>query len=164
MPDIKKDIGKFLTQDISTLVDKFLLEYNSVDVRSQARRFIQGRCFLTVNYAGLWVHANTEQQHFIFELLANKFSLTPSFGRNGTQFVELATFIINSLTKKSGAQQGLNEFIANIMRTFRQQNDLISNHPNSHVYNTLQGFVDFDGYYLDSQPCLVCNDPGLCFF
>lgn len=167
VPDIKKDVGKFLTEDLSRLIDKFLLEYNSFDVRSQARRFIQGICFLKVTLMliiGLWVHANHEQQNFVYELLASKFPVTPSFGRNGTQFVELATFIINSLTKKSGTQQGLNEFIANIMTTFRQQNDLISNHPNSHVYNTLQGFVDFDGYYLDSQPCLVCNDPGLCFY
>jgi len=23
----------------------------------------------------------------------------------------------------------------------------------------LQGLVDFDGYYLESDPCLVCNNP-----
>ena len=27
----------------------------------------------------------------------------------------------------------------------------------------LQGLVDFDGYYLESDPCLVCNNPEVPF-
>ena len=26
-------------------------------------------------------------------------------------------------------------------------------------FSLLQGMVDFDGYYLESDPCLVCNNP-----
>jgi len=26
-------------------------------------------------------------------------------------------------------------------------------------FSMLQGLVDFDGYYLESDPCLVCNNP-----
>ena len=41
----------------------------------------------------------------------------------------------------------------------QQQNKVVATHPNSHVYSQLQSIVDFDGYYLESEPCLVCNDP-----
>ena len=27
----------------------------------------------------------------------------------------------------------------------------------------LSGFVEFDGYYLESDPCLVCNNPEVPF-
>ena len=27
----------------------------------------------------------------------------------------------------------------------------------------LQGLVDFDGFYLESDPCLVCNNPEVPF-
>uniref|UniRef100_A0A0L8FRS1 E3 ubiquitin-protein ligase UBR4 n=1 Tax=Octopus bimaculoides TaxID=37653 RepID=A0A0L8FRS1_OCTBM len=31
------------------------------------------------------------------------------------------------------------------------------------IYSMLQGLVDFDGYYLESDPCLVCNNPEVPF-
>ena len=36
---------------------------------------------------------------------------------------------------------------------------MVANHPNSHIYSQLLSMVDFDGYYLENKPCLVCNDP-----
>lgn len=39
----------------------------------------------------------------------------------------------------------------------------MQNHPNATVYRMLQGLVDMDGYYLESAPCLVCNNPELPF-
>lgn len=29
--------------------------------------------------------------------------------------------------------------------------------------STLSGLVEFDGYYLESDPCLVCNNPEVPF-
>ena len=40
---------------------------------------------------------------------------------------------------------------------------LVAAHPNAHVYSQLTSLVDFDGYYLESDPCLVCNDPEVPF-
>lgn len=31
------------------------------------------------------------------------------------------------------------------------------------VHSILQGLVDFDGYYLEHDPCLVCNNPEIPF-
>lgn len=36
---------------------------------------------------------------------------------------------------------------------------MAGSHPNSHIYSQLLSVVDFDGYYLENKPCLVCNDP-----
>ena len=41
------------------------------------------------------------------------------------------------------------------------QNVVLANHPNSSIYNSLSQMVDFNGYYLESDPCLVCNNPEI---
>jgi E3 ubiquitin-protein ligase UBR4 len=39
------------------------------------------------------------------------------------------------------------------------QNQLLAHHPNANLYSHLAQFVELDGYYLESEPCLVCNNP-----
>lgn len=41
----------------------------------------------------------------------------------------------------------------------RAQNQLLARHPNANLYANLAQFVELDGYYLESEPCLVCNNP-----
>ncbi|XP_053374331.1 E3 ubiquitin-protein ligase UBR4-like [Mercenaria mercenaria] len=41
----------------------------------------------------------------------------------------------------------------------KDENQILANHPNAQIYNMLQGLVDFDGYYLESGPCLVLHKP-----
>ena len=50
-------------------------------------------------------------------------------------------------------------FVERAITLLKQQNEVVATHPNSHVYSQLQSLVDFDGFYLESEPCLVCNDP-----
>ncbi len=45
------------------------------------------------------------------------------------------------------------------MSLLKKQNLALSSHPNAHIYSQLRSLVDFDGFYLESEPCLVCNDP-----
>ena len=40
----------------------------------------------------------------------------------------------------------------------RSQNSILCSHANSAIYNSLSQLVDFTGYYLESDPCLVCNN------
>lgn len=54
-------------------------------------------------------------------------------------------------------------FVEKAIALLKQQNELVANHPNSHVYSQLLSLVDFEGYYLESEPCLVCNDPEVPF-
>lgn len=45
----------------------------------------------------------------------------------------------------------------------RVQNDLLARHPNANLYALMSQFVELDGYYLESEPCLVCNNPEVPF-
>ena len=46
-----------------------------------------------------------------------------------------------------------------IFDMLQSQNELLANHPNSRIYNTLSSLVEFDSYYLESEPCLACSCP-----
>lgn len=50
-------------------------------------------------------------------------------------------------------------YVERAISLLKRQNEVIAHHPNSHVYSQLQSLVDFEGFYLESEPCLVCNDP-----
>lgn len=39
------------------------------------------------------------------------------------------------------------------------QNELLAHHPNASLYTHMSQFVEIEGYYLESEPCLVCNNP-----
>ena len=41
----------------------------------------------------------------------------------------------------------------------KAQNWILAGHANSAIYTALAQLVDFTGYYLESDPCLVCNNP-----
>lgn len=41
----------------------------------------------------------------------------------------------------------------------RQQNEFLSKHPNAPIYTALSHVLELDGYFLESEPCLVCNCP-----
>lgn len=45
------------------------------------------------------------------------------------------------------------------MEVLRAQNQLLAHHPNANLYSHMSQFVELEGYYLESQPCLVCNNP-----
>ena len=49
------------------------------------------------------------------------------------------------------------------MEMLRAQNQQLANHANGQLYAGLAALVDFDGYYLESEPCLVCNNPEVAF-
>lgn len=53
----------------------------------------------------------------------------------------------------------LTEYIEQAVALLQKQNELLAHHPNASLYDSLTQFVEFDGYYLESEPCLVCNNP-----
>ena len=105
-------------------------------------------------------------------MLMTKLPQLPAYGQNATQFFELLGLVIaNIVNPESQTVIGDNlneptnatamkEMVSVLLRALASQNLLLSNHPNSHIYTTLSSLLDFDGFYLESEPCLVCNDPG----
>ena len=60
----------------------------------------------------------------------------------------------------SPSQEALcQSYVERAIALLKSQNKVVAIHPNSHIYSQLLSIVDFDGYYLENKPCLVCNDP-----
>lgn len=85
------------------------------------------------------------------------------YGRKAAQFVDLLGYFslktVRNPYKKSNQQQNLGNMEQAAVAVLHAQNELLSRHPNANLYANLAQFVELDGYYLESEPCLVCNNP-----
>ncbi|XP_016135663.1 E3 ubiquitin-protein ligase UBR4-like [Sinocyclocheilus grahami] len=128
----------------------FLLESNSSSVRWQAH------C-LTLH---IYRNSNKSQQDLLLDLMWAIWPELPAYGRKAAQFVDLLGYF--SL-KTPQTEKKLKEYSQKAVEILRAQNHILTNHPNSNIYNTLSGLVEFDGFFLESDPCLVCNNPEVPF-
>ncbi|XP_075462125.1 E3 ubiquitin-protein ligase UBR4 isoform X4 [Ascaphus truei] len=124
----------------------FLLESNASSVRWQAH------CLALHIYR----NSNKSQQELLLDLMWAIWPELPAYGRKAAQFVDLLGYF--SL-KTPQTEKKFKEYSQKAVEILRTQNHILTNHPNSNIYNTLSGLVEFDGYYLESDPCLVCNNP-----
>lgn len=53
----------------------------------------------------------------------------------------------------------MHSYMEQAVAVLHAQNQLLARHPNANLYANLAQFVELDGYYLESEPCLVCNNP-----
>ncbi|KAJ8017247.1 hypothetical protein DPEC_G00015820 [Dallia pectoralis] len=128
----------------------FLLESNSSAVRWQAH------C-LTLH---IYRNSSKSQQELLLDLTWAIWPELPAYGRKAAQFVDLLGYF--SL-KTPQTEKKLKEYSQKAVEILRTQNHILTNHPNSNIYSTLSGLVEFDGFYLESDPCLVCNNPEVPF-
>ncbi|KZV25002.1 auxin transport protein BIG [Dorcoceras hygrometricum] len=142
---------------LKQFIDKFLLEWNSSSVRGEAK------CVLL----GAWYHGKQPFKESILTALLQKLSCLPLYGQNVVEYTELVTCLLGKFPDNSSKKQN-NEIVDKcltadvikcIFETLHSQNELLANHPNSRIYNTLSGLVEFDGYYLESEPCVACSSP-----
>ena len=56
-------------------------------------------------------------------------------------------------------EKKIREFVQEAVQVLKSQNTTLATHPNSNIYGSLSQLVEFNGYYLESDPCLVCNNP-----
>lgn len=124
----------------------FLLENNITQLRWQAHSFM----------TGLFEHANERQREKLLNIFWNLWPLVPTYGRRTAQFVDLLGYL--TLSTKSITER-LPEFVSRAVDVLRQQNELLCKHPNAPIYTTLESILQVNGYYLESEPCLVCNNP-----
>ena len=79
-------------------------------------------------------------------------------GKKAAQFVDLLGYFSMKLLNKKN-----HEFLTQAVDVLKSQNQILANHPNSNIYSNLGQLVDFNGFYLESDPCLVCNNPEVPF-
>ncbi|XVF31619.1 hypothetical protein REPUB_Repub17cG0006900 [Reevesia pubescens] len=137
-------------------IDCFLLEWNSSSVRAEAK------CVLY----GVWHHGKHSFKETVLAALLQKVKCLPMYGQNIVEYTELVTWLLGKFPDNSSKQQTelvnrclTPDVVRSIFETLHSQNELIANHPNSRIYNTLSGLVEFDGYYLESEPCVACSSP-----
>lgn len=124
----------------------FLLETNISSIRWQAHSLIYG----------FYEHSNTAQKELLLKCMWDLWPLLPVYGRRTAQFVDLIGFLTLSTKSISDA---LPQYMGQAVSVLRQQNELLSKHPNAPIYTALAQVLEIDGFYLESEPCLICNNP-----
>ncbi|CAG4926444.1 unnamed protein product [Colias eurytheme] len=145
VPQLVQQILKQVPQDeLKLFVKAFLLETNSTAVRWQAHALL------------LAIYNNSPQadQASLVSLLWGIWPTLPQYGRKAAQFVDLLGYF----TLKTPNIDSEN-YIISAVDLLRNQNRLLSSHGNSALYAALGAYVELDGHYLESEPCLVCNNP-----
>lgn len=142
-----QQINKYVSRDLfSKFVKAFLLETNATNVRWQAHALI----------LAIYQNSQPSEQDSLLNLLWKLWPQLPAYGRKAAQFVDLLGYF-SLKTSQSGKK--LTEYIEQAVGLLQKQNELLAHHPNASLYDSLTQFVEFDGYYLESEPCLVCNNP-----
>ena len=125
----------------------FLLESNSTSIRWQAHSLV----------FHIYKNCSLTEQENMMEMMWGLWKELALYGRKATQFVDLLGYFV--LKTPQTSEKKTKEYLEKAIGVLRDENHLLANHPNAQIYNMLQGLVDFDGYYLESDPCLVCNNP-----
>ncbi|KAE9590312.1 hypothetical protein Lal_00028044 [Lupinus albus] len=142
---------------LQQFIDCFLLEWNSSTVRVEAKLVL----------CGVWHHAKPTFKDTMLTALLQKVKFLPMYGQNIVEYIELVTWLLGK-SPDTGSKHHISELVDRclmpdvikcIFETLHSQNELLANHPNSCIYNTLSGIVEFDGYYLESEPCVACSSP-----
>lgn len=131
-------------------IKTFLLETNATNVRWQSHALI----------LAIYKNSKLGEQENLLRLLWHLWPLLPSYGRKAAQFVDLLGYFSLRYTQscEDGVQQ-ISSYVDKAVEVLRIQNELLAHHPNANLYAHMGQFVELDGYYLESEPCLVCNNP-----
>ncbi|XP_053669765.1 protein purity of essence [Anopheles nili] len=135
---------------LSKFIRSFLLETNSTSIRWQAHSLV---------YA-LYDNSGDAQKETLLQCLWDLWPLLPAYGKRTAQFVDLLGFL--TLNTRSLIDK-LPDYTAQAVSVLRQQNELLSKHPNAPIYTALGQVLELEGFYLESEPCLVCNNPEVPF-
>lgn len=54
-------------------------------------------------------------------------------------------------------------YLEHTLSLLHSQNQVLIQHSNATLYSQLSQYVEMEGFYLESEPCLVCNNPEVPF-
>ncbi|XP_061716898.1 protein purity of essence isoform X2 [Cydia pomonella] len=150
VPVLVQQILKQVSQEeLKMFVKAFLLETNSTAVRWQAHALL----------LAIYNNSPPAEQASLVSLLwgiymGMHFYTLPQYGRKAAQFVDLLGYFTLKTTDID-----TETYVCSAVDLLRSQNQLLSMHGNASLYAALGAYVELDGYYLESEPCLVCNNP-----
>ena len=152
-------------------ITTFLLDVNSTDVHAEAASFLRA------TYAS----CSSKRQLSLLSSMVSLIPSLPAFGRKATAFIALFRELLANASHTfagaagsgAGGDQDVDECRHCLLTvftdlsellgsTFQKQNRLVAGHPNAHLYESLRSVVhSFNGYFLESDPCLVCSDADM---
>ena len=98
----------------------------------------------------------------LIDTLWKLWTQVPMFGQRSSQFVDILGYVTISSRDLFTHQPDMKQRVAKeAIAQLRRQNQLLTRHPNAHIYSQLASLVNFDGYYLESEPCFICNNPEM---
>lgn len=144
-------LNKEIPKDVfACFIKTFLLETNATNIRWQAHALI----------LAIYKNSKIPEQQRLLTLLWKLWPMLPSYGRKAAHFVDLLGYFSLRFTQAApDSEQQMSEYVNRAMEVLRAQNQLLAHHPNANLYSHMSQFVELEGFYLESQPCLVCNNP-----
>ncbi|RZB39229.1 zf-UBR domain containing protein [Asbolus verrucosus] len=149
-----EQINKQVSKEVfANFVKIFMLETNTTSVRWQAHTLI----------LAVYKNSKPTEQESLLELLWHLWPLIPNYGRKASQFVDLLGYFSLKFFQTNFVVPQATEYVEKAVSILTAQNELLAHHPNANLYAHMSQFVELDGYYLESEPCLVCNNPEVSF-
>ena len=133
---------------IEKFIEKFLLDCNSTAVRWQGHSLI----------LSIQKNSSMKQQRQLLDILWRLWHRLPNYGRKAAQFVDLLGYFALKTNQQDGGIK-TRSYVKEAVNVLRSQNKSLAYHPNASIYANLAQLVQLNGYYLESDPCLVCNNP-----
>ena len=132
--------------------EKFLLECNTTSVRWQAHALV----------VSLYNNSAPAARHCLLAILWSLWRRLPEHGRRTAQFVDLLGYFSVSECW-AGNKDTIAKYAWVAVEMLRSQNTILGLHAVNTIYTCLSQLGDFTGYYLESDPCLVCQNPEVSF-
>ena len=101
-------------------------------------------------------------QMCLMEMLWKLWPEMAAYGHRAAQFVDILGYVTVSSRDLLPQRPELKQAVCQqAIGQLSRLNELLAWHPSAHIYTQLATLVNFDGYYLESEPCSVCNNPEL---
>ncbi|XP_066149479.1 E3 ubiquitin-protein ligase UBR4 isoform X2 [Euwallacea fornicatus] len=138
---------------LARFIKTFTLENNTTTVRWQAHGLV----------SAIYNNSKPMEQETLLELLWQLWPLLPAYGKKARQFVDFMGYSSLTYTEQKDGEKKIDEYVRKAVAVLKAQNSMLAHHPNANLYSHMSQFVKLDGYYLESEPCLVCNNPEVPF-
>ncbi|GAB6031468.1 hypothetical protein CHUAL_009237 [Chamberlinius hualienensis] len=140
-------VSKNVSVDVMTrFIRAFLLESNQSAVRWQAHSLL----------CSIFTHSDQRQQQLLLDAMWTLWPQLFNYVKKASQFVDLLGYFTLCTSLSEAAME---RYVANVCMALRQHNNALAFHPNATLYSAFQKLMEFDGYYLEAEPCLACSDP-----
>jgi E3 ubiquitin-protein ligase UBR4 len=99
------------------------------------------------------LYSSCQNKEVVLQTMDNTCQSVSSYGGNSKEFLSMITKLIPDMS-----EEHREAVISKLVDNLESQNNLIHNHPNAYIYDSLRNFIQVPGYYLETEPCGVCNN------